>query len=109
MPTSPNPEDRLAIEVAATEPLTLVLDGELDPHTSPMLQARIDELLAVDSTAATLDVGGVGFIDSAGLRVLADTHRRLAGNGGALTVHQPTAALAKLLSITGLDEHLEIT
>ena len=44
---SPTPADRLQISTDAdADPITFVLEGELDPHTSPMLQSHIDDTLA---------------------------------------------------------------
>lgn len=105
---TPAPEDRLAVTVDDGPPPTFVLAGDLDPHTSPMLQARIDETLADDASAAVLDVTAVGFTDSAGLRVIADTHRRLSEAGGALVIRHPSAALDKLLAVTGLADHVTV-
>lgn len=106
---TPAPGDRLQIDLDTTaEPVTFVLDGELDPHTSPMLQERIDAELADDAANAVLDFASVGFVDSAGLRVIADTHRRLSEAGGALVVRHPSSGLKKLLSVTGLADHVTV-
>lgn len=105
---TPTPEDRLDVNVESGPPAVFVLDGDLDPHTSPMLQAKIDETLADDASSAVLDVTNVGFADSAGLRVIADTHRRLNEAGGALIVRNPSSSLEKLLSVTGLSDHVTV-
>ncbi len=105
---TPAPEDRLAVVIDDGPPPVFVLEGDLDPYTSPMLQTQIDETLADDATTAVLDVAGVGFTDSAGLRVIADTHRRLSEAGGALVIRHPSAALQKLLAVTGLDDHVTV-
>lgn len=105
---TPAPEDRLAVTVQDGPPATFVLEGDLDPHTSPMLQERIDDTLADDATEAVLDVGQVGFTDSAGLRVIADTHRRLSDAGGGLVIRHPSTALEKLLAVTGLADHVTV-
>lgn len=105
---TPSPQDRLQITVDEADPVTFVLAGDLDPHTSPYLQERIDETLAEDASTAVLDVGDVSFVDSAGLRVIADTHRRLMGAGGGLVLRNPSKGLEKLLSVTGLSDHVTI-
>lgn len=106
---SPAPEDRLQIDTeAGAEPAVFVLSGELDPHTSPMLQQTIDDTTDEDSTALVLDFAGVSFVDSAGLRVIADTHRRLQEAGGGLVVRKPSAGLMRLLTLTGLADHVTI-
>jgi len=105
---TPTPQDRLQVTVEEGDRPTFVLVGDLDPHTSPYLQSRIDEVLADDASAAVLDVSEVSFVDSAGLRVIADTHRRLMGTGGGLVLRNPSKGLEKLLSVTGLSDHVSI-
>ena len=105
---TPAPEDRLGVTIESGPPVVFVLDGDLDPHTSPMLQSKIDETLADDASSAVLDVEKVGFADSAGLRVIADTHRRLNDAGGALIVRHPSTSLEKLLAVTGLADHVTV-
>lgn len=106
---TPSPGDRLSIDIDAdADPAVFVLDGELDPHTSPMLQEQIDAELEGGATSVVLDFAAVGFVDSAGLRVIADTHRRLHEGGGGLVVRNPSTGLRKLLSVTGLSDHVTI-
>lgn len=106
---SPAPEDRLQVTTdSEADPLTFVLAGELDPHTSPMLQSTIDDTTAPDATSIVLDFTSVSFVDSAGLRVIADTHRRLHEAGGGLIVRHPSAGLQRLLTLTGLTDHVTI-
>lgn len=106
---TPSPTDRLKIrtDVQGGRPV-FILSGELDPHTSPMLQEQIDATLSDDASAAVLDFTDVGFVDSAGLRVIADTHRRLSEAGGGLVLRGTSAGLDKLLSVTGLSDHVEV-
>ena len=56
----------------------------------------------------TTDPVVYGFADSAGLRVIADTHRRLHEAGGALIVRHPSTSLEKLLAVTGLADHVTV-
>ena len=105
---TPAPGDRLSIDVESGQPVVFVLDGELDPHTSPMLQERIDTEVPADASSAVLDFASVGFVDSAGLRVIADTHRRLSEAGGGLTIRRPSNGLKKLLTVTGLADHVTV-
>lgn len=106
---SPAPEDRLQITAeAGSEPAAFVLSGELDPHTSPLLQQTIDDTTGEETSSLVLDFAAVSFVDSAGLRVIADTHRRLHEAGGGLVVRKPSAGLMRLLTLTGLADHVTI-
>lgn len=109
MTTAPLPSERLSIEVGGdADAPELVLSGDLDPHTSPMLSERVGALLDGGASGVTLDVRAIAFADSAGLRVFADTQRRLSESGGTLQLRAPTPGLVRLLSITGLADHLTV-
>ena len=88
--------------------LVLVLVGELDPHTAPVLRDRIDQTLAPETTTLVLEVSGLRFIDSSGLRVIIGAHKEMAGRDGRLILRSPTETTRRLLEITGLDDHIEI-
>jgi anti-anti-sigma factor len=105
-----NLEGPLQVETSTEgDQLVLLLDGELDPHTAPLLRDRIDQALADNTTTLVLDVSGLRFIDSSGLRVIIGAHKDMAGRGGRLVLRSPTETTRRLLDITGLVDHLEIT
>ncbi len=106
--STPAPQDRLTVEVTEDDPVVLRLRGDLDPHTSPYLQELVDERVEGGANAVVLDMAEVSFVDSAGLRVLADSHRRLTAAGGSLVVRNPTSGLQKLLAVTGLADHIAV-
>ena len=102
--------DQLSVTVdASADPPTIALTGELDPHTAPLLQGAIDQLLDGGSTDLVLDLRALGFVDSSGLRVLISAQSQLAGQGGTLTLHAPSETVRRLLEITGLIDHIAIT
>jgi len=99
---------RLQIEPAADDPSTLVLAGELDPHTAPLLEAALDERIAEGDTAIRLEVTEVGFIDSSGLRVLVEAHRSLGADPASLRLAGVSPTFLRLLEMTGLDRRFTI-
>lgn len=106
---NPTPDDRLTIEVADSEDAPrLVLTGEVDPHTAPLLEEHIGNVLRDDLDRLVIDMASVTFVDSAGLRVIADTQRSLGSHEGRLVLRSPSAGLRKLLSVTGLDDHIDL-
>ncbi len=82
----------------------LALSGEIDAHTAPALAAAIGEL----SGNVALDLAGVDFVDSSGLRVLIDAHQSVSGRGDSLSLKQPSDAVRRLLEISGVDEYLNV-
>ncbi len=47
----------------------VTLTGELDIATVPRVQQAVDAMLAEGVTQITIDLAGVGFVDSSGLRL----------------------------------------
>lgn len=84
----------------------LVLAGELDAYAADHLVAAIER---IDGSAADidLDVAGVSFVDSSGLRVLLKASDHLGGRASTTLRHaQPT--LLRLLELTGLVDHFTL-
>ena len=91
-----------------TEPGVLRLDGELDPHTAPLLEHEIASRADAGQVDIVLDLRALQFIDSSGLRVLIAAHRDLARRGGSLVLRSPSDTAQRLLEITGLVDHITI-
>ena len=101
-------EERLTVEVQDGEPPTIVLVGEVDPHTAPQLETALGELIDGGAETVRIDAGGLAFIDSSGLRVLVDAHRRLGSASTVLVLAQVSPTFRRLLEVTGLDERVTI-
>jgi anti-sigma B factor antagonist len=101
-------EDRLTVEVGEGDPPTIVLVGEVDPHTAPLLAEALDAVIDAGATVVRIDGTRLDFIDSSGLRVLVDAHRRLGGESTALVLTHVSPTLRRLLEVTGLDEHVTV-
>jgi anti-sigma B factor antagonist len=83
----------------------LVVSGEIDAHTAPMLAEAI---AAAERTTLELDLAQVAFVDSSGLRVLIDAHQQLEQAGGELHIVNPSPAVQRLLEISGIDGYLNV-
>jgi anti-sigma B factor antagonist len=101
-------DERLTVEVTEGDPPTVSLTGEVDPHTAPQLESALDTLIDGGATAVRIDAAGLAFIDSSGLRVLVDAHRRLGGEAQVLVLSQVSPTFRRLLEVTGLDEHVTV-
>ena len=101
--------DALSIEILTTDDRTVVrVAGEVDLATQGMVDAAL-AAEGIEPRALTVDLAGVTFLDSAGLRMLVLLHQRCADNGGSLVVTSPPPAVQTLFEITGLDSILTIT
>ncbi|HEX5614340.1 MAG TPA: STAS domain-containing protein [Acidimicrobiia bacterium] len=76
--------------------------GEIDAHTCGDLAAALERVIESGAQAVTLDVAGVEFIDSSGLRVLIQANERL--EPGRLGLRAPNETFRRLLEITGLHD-----
>jgi anti-anti-sigma factor len=102
-------EVRASVVGSAGDECVLVLRGELDPHTAPLLRDQIDRATADGSTQTlVLDVGGLRFIDSSGLRVIISAHKEMTARSGRLVLRAPTDTTRRLLDITGLADHIAV-
>ncbi|MCZ7525018.1 MAG: STAS domain-containing protein [Acidimicrobiia bacterium] len=82
---------------------TITVEGEMDAHTCELLDGEIPEVLATGASELTLDVSGVSFVDSSGLRVLIRAHEQARAHGGQVSLRGPDATFRRLLEVTGLD------
>jgi anti-sigma B factor antagonist len=86
----------------------MVLSGELDVFTAPLLRHRMAEMSDELGTELVLDIGAVTFIDSTGLSLLVSQHKKLKAHGAELVVRSPTRMALRLFAISGLDSVLTI-
>ena len=81
------------------------LSGEVDAHTAPTLASA---MVSLPSGLVTVDMQGVSFMDSSGLRVLMEATTRAREGGGDLIVARPSPAVARLVEISGLSDQLRL-
>jgi anti-sigma B factor antagonist len=102
-------KEPLRVDVSRTgDDVVLVLVGELDPHTAPTLRGHIDREVSDSTATLVLDVAGLLFIDSSGLRVIISAHKEMADRGGQLILRSPSGNTQRLLEITGLADHVAV-
>jgi anti-sigma B factor antagonist len=85
-----------------------VVVGEVDMATTPQLRDELIGLVESDVRRLVLEVSGVPFLDSTGLGVLMEVHRRLRDNSGAVALVGARPALVRLLTITNLSRALPV-
>jgi anti-anti-sigma factor len=82
--------------------------GEIDIATSGELEARLTQLIADGRPRLLVDLAGVHFCDSSGLRALLNTRERADADGGMFQLIAPQPIVAKAISVTGLDQVFDI-
>jgi anti-anti-sigma factor len=84
------------------EQATLGVEGSLDGLALPGLGALFDAVIASGYPVILVDLSDLDYLSSAGLAVIARAAQRLAGVNGQLTVRSPSAAVRRLMDVTGL-------
>ena len=80
----------------------LILSGWMDTQGAPQLAAAVDEL-GPEVKSLSLDLSGLEYTSSAGMRQLVATHKRM---NGALTLKHVSPEIMDVLRMTGLDKKL---
>ena len=93
-------------ESAADGAFTLHLRGELDLVSAGMLETRIAELCTDGASRIVLEMEGLQFMDSTGLRALLVSQELCAVNSCRLLVGQLSPQVARLLELSGLEGRL---
>ena len=105
-----------ALRIAVSEekgnvPITvLLLSGDLDSKSFSELESKSTELIANGTKNFILDLGGVNYMGSAGLRALHSISNKLktAGEGGKLKLVNPSEPVHKVMKTLGFEQFFDI-
>lgn len=85
----------------------VALDGELDLSGAGKLEQEIERLAALEGTrTVVLDLRGLDFMDSSGLRLVALADRRVTETGGRLVLVRGAETVQRVFDITRMTERL---
>lgn len=85
--------------------VTIAVTGRVDTTTAPEFEAGLQ--LAGTETL-TLDLSGVPYMSSAGLRCLLTAQKTMMAGGGAMTITGVQPAVMEVLELTGFSNILTI-
>jgi serine/threonine-protein kinase RsbW/stage II sporulation protein AB (anti-sigma F factor) len=85
--------------------LLIATAGELDLTTAPDLEAALEH--GFPYSEIELDLAGLTFIDSSGLRLLLSERERARRDGLPFTISGATGPVARVFAISGFDTELE--
>ncbi len=86
--------------------LLLELGGRLDTSTAPELHKVVTESTA-DVNKLVIDLADIGYVSSAGLRVLLVAHKTMSQKGG-MVVRHVVQDVMDVFAMTGFTEILDI-
>ena len=98
-------EAYFTVEIAHdSDPGRVVASGELDAASAHQLAEVLAQAHAADAAAPLdLDLEAVSFIDSSGLRVIAQEVHAAAGAGRAFTISRASDPVRRIFAMTGLE------
>jgi anti-sigma B factor antagonist len=94
--------------IERTVPGRIKVRGEIDLASSRDLRRCLEAELAGPSGGVEVDLSGVDFIDSNGLHTLIRAHQYASARGSRLVVVAPSAAVRRVLELTGCHNILTI-
>jgi anti-sigma B factor antagonist len=84
----------------------LRLTGELDLVSAGMLETRIAELCTDGASRIVVEMSGLEFMDSTGLRALLTSQELCGVNSCQLLLGEMSAQVSRLLELSGLEGRL---
>lgn len=88
--------------------MVVAVTGELDLAVAGRLDSELEQLGVAPSGTLVIDLSGLEFMDSSGLRVLVRAHQRSEEQGFRLVLVRGPEPIQRVLNLTGVDEQFEI-
>ena len=88
------------------ELVVLEITGRLDTTTAPNLDTVINEL-SEDTKELVLDIGGLEYISSAGIRVVLSAYKKMMSNQGIMRIIKANDMVRDVFEMTGLLQMIE--
>ncbi len=82
--------------------------GRLDSTSSPGLEKQATELIDGGERRLLIDLGGLDYISSAGLRAALAVAKRMNAAGGRLALCSLNPQIAEVFEISGVDSIIDI-
>ncbi len=82
--------------------LVLAVTGEIDLAVAGRFRQELETLVADSGGSALVDLSGVGFIDSSGIRELLTARLAAENAGGELTLLNPSPSCRRVLEVSGV-------
>jgi anti-sigma B factor antagonist len=86
----------------------LALEGELDVANAADAQKRMLKLDVRPGGQLVLDLSGLTFMDSTGVRLILQASQHALMQGAELVVVRPPDRVMRVLELVGLDEQLDL-
>ena len=88
--------------------IEVTLTGRLDIQGAAEIDMPFTSVAATKRAGVLVDMSGVDFIASIGIRTLLSSAKALAGRGGKMVLHKPTDLVRSVLVTSGIDNMVPI-
>lgn len=82
--------------------IEMIVTGRLDTNTAPELEMAL-KALEPAKQILHLDLSGIEYVSSAGLRVILLAHKIMLPTGGKMILRKPSEFCRQVLEATGMD------
>jgi anti-sigma B factor antagonist len=82
------------------------LSGDFDLLAVEPFNVEVERAAAMADEAVVVDLRGLSFIDSSGLRAILEGHGKIAARGLEVTLLKPPGRLMRVFEVTGTDRLL---
>ncbi|MFS0784405.1 anti-sigma factor antagonist [Bacillus sp. 1P06AnD] len=89
--------------------INVTVQGEIDAYTAPELREALYPLAEQEEVNITVDLSGVGYMDSTGLGVFVGLFKNVRAHNGDFKIVGMSDRLKRLFDITGLADIIHIT
>ena len=89
--------------------LVLKIQGRLDAFGSKELEGHLEIQIGTELLCVVIDMAGVDYISSAGLRVLLRLHQRLNKRGGMVVLANVQSYCLEVIELTGFEQLLRVS
>jgi anti-anti-sigma factor len=103
-------DDPFSVSVSADEDGDALVGvvGEVDMATADQLWAAVTEAMTTWTGDVVVDLSGVTFLDSQGIRALIRAHKDCGIDAARLSLRSPSRHVREVFEVTGIDRILQI-
>ncbi|MGH2762336.1 MAG: STAS domain-containing protein [Thermoleophilaceae bacterium] len=99
----------LAVEQTSRDGVeVLMVEGEVDVATAPRLITALNQAVSGALESLVIDLSAVGFMDSTGLALLINAHRRITHRRKGFAVVCPPGPLRRVFEVTDMVDLLHV-
>ena len=88
--------------------MIIVIRGDMGFDDRATFWSYIKEFQASEIDLLTIDIGGLEFIDSAGMALLLNANEQIAGLGKKITIKHPKGQVKKMFYVSRMSDIFEV-